>query len=107
MNILRLEATDIVGIQTTTTRALYYSTEWFEADPDDLSVGQIDGSFQVWLGQEFLDDGDHSAPPDDIASVVENLMSDLLIENILQNPVAETGPYKVYVENIELGPASV
>ena len=107
MNILRLSATDLGGIESTTTRAFYFSTEWHAADPDDATVGTIDDSFQVWLGQEFLDDGDHSMPPDDVATLIEFLLGDLLIGNLLQNPVASSGPYKVYINNVGLGDSSV
>lgn len=107
MNILRLKAVDLGGTITETSRAFYFSTEWFEADPDDLSVGEVPDSFQVWLGQEFLDDGDHSLPADDMASFVEKLMGDFLVGNVLQNPIAESGPYKVYAHNIQIGAATV
>jgi len=81
MNILSVKAFDGFGNSSKVVQSFYYSTDYI-----DYATGQIDDvlleqSLVVFLGQNFLDDGDHDKQQiDDVATLVELLLDSIDLE---------------------------
>ncbi|MFT5432974.1 MAG: hypothetical protein ACI9OJ_003679, partial [Myxococcota bacterium] len=75
MNPVLAESTDVNGNYSKTTVTWYYSTEWAQTDAAFPDAAWLDQGVQVWLSQEMIDDNDHTGQPDDIAHLLEILLT--------------------------------
>ena len=83
MNLIGGEATDSLENVGRTFRSSFYSTQFLPVDHDNPQVAMIDNAIWAFLSDEFIDDGDHSDPPDDLATVVEKMMAGFDIAGLL------------------------
>ena len=89
MNILTVEATDGFGQTTKIVQSFYYSTEYMDYSTGNADDVLLDEALIIYLGQNFLDDGDHDkANIDDLATLVEVLLDGLDLGAILPPDVA-------------------
>lgn len=103
LNTVKVEVTNGAGIKTETGLGFYFSSVYYPASATDVEAGLVTQGARAFLGRDFIDDGDHSLPPDDLATLVETMLTSLDIGALLPNPVAEAGPYKVLLSNLAFG----
>lgn len=102
MNVIIAEATNLGNKSSRTSRAFYYSPVWYPIDAATPDEGKVPKGFGVWLGQGFLDDGVHEpSKPNDLATIIENLVANLDLGSVLPNPAADLGTYKLYINNLK------
>lgn len=93
MNYFAVEAADEGGNLSNTYRSCFYSTDYLVSDFNDSTKGKVDPGLLLFLSQELLDDGDHSLPPDDVATIVELVLADMDFTTMLPEdgiPVGDT-----------------
>lgn len=79
LNVLWFTAKDGLNKTTRTSRGYYYSSVWVPMDPPDVEAARLLDSVLFFLGQDFLDDGVHNpAEPDDIATIIEVLLTSVV-----------------------------
>ena len=102
LNHLIAEALDAGGETTRTTRAFAFSDRWFKVSGDHDETFAPAG-FQLFLAETFVDDGnhDHSAP-NDLATLLEVILSELDFSTLIPNPIYNANNYKVFVTNVSL-----
>ena len=89
MNILTVEATDGFGQTTKIVQSFYYSTEYVDYSTGNADDVLLEEALIIYLGQNFLDDGDHDqANIDDLATLVEVLLDGLDLGALLPPDVA-------------------
>ncbi len=97
LNGLKFTVSDANGFEYWTTRGFYYSDEWHHIDAESAmsDVIRSDGAM-IFLGQDFLDDGDHDrSHPNDLATILEILLASNLGGLLDQIP-----PISVPIPNI-------
>ena len=102
-NTLVLEATDSFGTERRRVQAYHWSVGYNAPEPPD--AGRADPGMGIFLAQEVIDDGDHSLPADDLATIFELGFASFDVGALLPNPVATnvdggTANYDVYLSNI-------
>lgn len=99
-NTLTFEAADSFGTPRTRVQSFHWSVGYVsEEAPQD---GFADPGMGIFLSQEVLDDGDHSLPADDLATIIELAFSDFDVSKLMptDEPVVEdTQGYDVYLKN--------
>ncbi|HNZ02731.1 MAG TPA: hypothetical protein PKK50_01175 [Myxococcota bacterium] len=77
LNGLLFSVKDSQGFEYSTTRGFYYSDSWTPVDGETLMSDVVrDDGAMLFLGQSFLDDGDHDRThPNDLATLIEILLS--------------------------------
>ncbi len=83
MNLVSVVAVDQYGNSSKAFRSAFYSTDWVLADAAEPLAGLIPDSLVAFLTQEFLDDGDHSLPADDLATVAELMIGGMDLSTLL------------------------
>lgn len=108
MNPIVAEATDLGGKVSHTTRAFSWSPGWYDIDASKPDSGRVPNGLQIWLGKDFIDDGDHNPnDPDDLATMIEKLVSSLDLSSVVPSPAASSGPYKVYLKDLSFFPPTL
>ncbi|MBM4373003.1 MAG: hypothetical protein FJ098_15220, partial [Deltaproteobacteria bacterium] len=94
INILTVEAWDQHNNRSKVVQSYYFSTEWVDFEPQEMEAVRIEQGLLLFLGQDFLDDGDHDpAQVDDLATIVEILLGSVDIAGLLGGsdvPVLDT-----------------
>jgi hypothetical protein len=107
VNILTVSVTNAADMVTTTTRGFQYSPKFYPAtDVDPLKANVPKGAL-AFLSRDFVDDGVHDLPPDDLATILEMVLAGLDLKTMLPNPLAEAGPYKITIPSITYGPPTI
>jgi len=108
MNLISVEAEDGFANSWKAFRSSFYSTKYLPADTADPAAAQISKSILAYLSQEFIDDGDHSDPPDDLATIVEKVMAGLDIAGMLpQEGIQVLDKATVYLTGVDFDPPQV
>jgi hypothetical protein len=101
MNLISAEAEDGFANSWKSFRSAFYSTKYLPADSAAPAAAQIPKSILAYLSQEFIDDGDHSDPPDDLATIVEIVMGGLDIKGMLpQEGIEVLDNATLYITNV-------
>jgi len=77
LNGLLFTVKDGQGYEFSTTRGFYYSDKW-TAVTDETTMADVirDDGAMLFMGQDFLDDGDHDRThPNDLATIIEILLA--------------------------------
>lgn len=77
LNGLLFTVKDGQGFEYSTTRGFYYSETW-TGITDETTMADVirDDGAMLFMGQDFLDDGDHDrAHPNDLATIIEILLA--------------------------------
>jgi len=112
-NTLVLEAVDAIGAARRRVQAYHWSTAYAQPDPLDPERGWVDPGLGLWLGQETLDDGEHTPPPDDLATLLEGLLGQFDLGALIPDPALTNqaiwgfGVYSVFVEDLTTSPNEV
>ena len=84
INVITVEAFDQHNHKSKVVQSYYYSTEWVDYEPQEMAAVQLEQALLIFLGQGFLDDGDHDPENiDDLATIVEILLGNLDIAGLL------------------------
>jgi Glucodextranase, domain B len=106
-NLLIFETADDAGNTRRRVQSLLWSDSYHE--PMVPSDDPVPEGLGFWLAQESLDDGDHSMPVDDLATVLE-LALGAFDTSAFADPntaIASQAGYDVYLTSLELGSAMV
>ncbi|MBC8069399.1 MAG: hypothetical protein IAG13_13770 [Deltaproteobacteria bacterium] len=106
-NLLVLETADDAGNTRRRVQSLLWSGSYHE--PMVPSDDPVPEGLGFWLSQESLDDGEHSLPVDDLATVMELALGAFDTSAFADptTPVTSSAGYDVYLTSLELGSASV
>ncbi len=98
------------GFQDYVVQSFYYSDTWFTVSNSNPSAAMISDGVMIFLGKTVWDDN-NTATPDDIATLLTNIIGGLNISTLIKNPVTsgEFGwcDYKVNIKNIRYGTLSI
>ena len=99
-NTLVFEATDSNGFPRKRVQSFLWSTNYRK--PTEPVSGISPQGILINLDQEVIDDGDHSLPADDLASILQLAIDNFDISQFLGGgaPVVEQAGYDVYLESL-------
>jgi hypothetical protein len=100
LNVFHISVTNGMGLVSEAGRGFYFTLDYLPVDGINLDAGMVDDGVRAFLGRDFIDDGDRSPPPNDLASIIETVLASLNIGALIPNPVAEAGSYKVTVSRV-------
>jgi len=101
MNMIDARVVNGAGMESRVRQSYYFSYAYYPVDANQPEKGMVHNSVRAFLLRDFFDDGDHDPNhPDDLATILENMIVGLNINSMIPNPVAEQGPYKVYIRNV-------
>jgi hypothetical protein len=83
MNMIQALAQDSLGNEGKRFRSPFYSTDYYIADSGNAAAGMVTDAIMVFLSQDFIDDGDHSMPADDLATIVEIIVGGMDLGSLL------------------------
>jgi len=107
VNLLVAEALDEGGQATRTVRSFAYSDKYYPPQ-GEMSKTHVADGLQLFLSDEFVDDGNHDpANPDDLATLVEVMLANLDFGALIPNPVYNANSYKVFLKNVKMNPPFV
>ena len=112
MNLIKAEATDSLENTARRFRSPFYSTKFIPADTLAVPQAMVPKAIPVFLSQDFIDDGDHSLPADDLATIVEQMLGGFDFASMLPQEGIEvintdlTVMY-AYIKGVEIGQPSV
>jgi hypothetical protein len=86
-NVLVFEAGNGQGTQDRRVQAFLWSDGYHRPDPLVPESGMVDPGLADWLSQGVIDDGDHSQPPDDLATIIEMAVNGIDLMDFITNPV--------------------
>lgn len=86
-NTLVFLAKDSMGSEKKRVQAYHWSTEYKKPDATVPDSGYVDPGVAFWLSKGTLDDGDHSLPPNDLATIFELFFANFDIQGLLPNPL--------------------
>ncbi|MFO0746457.1 MAG: hypothetical protein U1F43_12385 [Myxococcota bacterium] len=95
VNRLSIEATDVNGNVTKIAQSFLVAPGWKPAS-DAFSDGII-----AHLAKAFLDDGNRSGAPNDLATIMERFIGKLEVESYIPSPVVSYSGYDVYLRSID------
>ncbi|MBP7125152.1 hypothetical protein KBD49_02180 [Myxococcota bacterium] len=100
LNVVTVEVENGAGIRSSATRGFYYSPKWRAPQDRNPADATIPEAIKAFLSKEFVDDQDHSMPPDDLATLLEVVFANLNLAAMLPNPLASAGPYQVKITRL-------
>ena len=104
-NTLVIEAVDSFGTSRRRVQSFLMSSHY--RLPDAPKNGMVPRGMALFLGQEVIDDGDHSDPPDDLASIFEKVFATFDVAGLIDNPVTSQAGYDVNINNLTYGSPTV
>ena len=108
MNLIYANVKNGAGMEFSTIQSFYFSFVYYIVNALNPEEGMVHNSLRAFVADEFFDDGDHDpAHPDDLATIIESFVGGLNINTLIPNPVAKSGPYKVYIQNVKFGKPTV
>jgi len=106
-NTIVIQATDSLGSSKKHVQSYLWSTTYFKPDITVPASGMVDPGLAFYLSQQVIDDGDHSAPYNDLASIFELYLQNMDINGLLPSPAYSGSGYDLYLTNLTHGPATV
>lgn len=100
LNTVDISIENSMGQKASETRGFQFSYKYYDVDPNDPEAAMIPDAVKAYLGRSFFDDGNHELPADDVATLMEVIVGGLKIQNLIPNPIASAGPYKVFIRDI-------
>jgi len=85
MNLFSADAVDGAGNEKKAFRSCFYSTTFNLPDFNDIAAGMIDQGLTAFMSDEFFDDGDHSLPANDLATILEQTLAGFDLTGLLPN----------------------
>jgi len=115
MNLIIVEAADVLGGTGKRVQSFYYSTEWTPINASDPAGSYIQDGLALWMGQDVVDDGVHDLNDiDDLATIFEFVASDIDFGSLFDpnvavatQPVTGLGDVDIFVKSVVLGDITV
>ena len=102
-NVMVLEATDALGQKKKHVQSFLWSTQWHKPVWGDHDQGILEPGLAYRLGPAVLDDGVHTLPANDMATVMEQSLQGIDFFAALPNPVATVAGIKIVPTKATLG----
>jgi hypothetical protein len=104
-NTLIIEATDSFGSTRKVVQSYLMANAYTVPNQGPPLAGMIDPGVGIFLSQEVIDDGNHSPPPDDIASILEGVLDDFDLAGLIPGNAPFTTvniliDYDIWVKNL-------
>ena len=106
-NTIVINATDSLGSSKKHVQSYLWSTTYFKPDITVPGSGMVDPGLAFYLSQQVIDDGDHSAPYNDLASIFELYMQGMDLNALLPSPAYSGSGYDLFLQNLTHNPAKV
>lgn len=108
MNVVNIEALDTWGNVGRGVRSMFYSSGWQQVDMATPLSGLVPDSLLLWLSQEFIDDGDHSLPADDLATLLEQVAGGIDLTGLIPaEPLALSDACTLAIDGVSFGVPAV
>ena len=99
-NTLVLEATDDKGTLRRRVQAFHWAKGYNK--PAKPKGGMADPGLGIFLSQEVIDDGDHSQPADDLATIFELVLKSFDLTGLVPSgALASVLGYDIYISNLK------
>ena len=100
---LTFSAEDAIGGARERVQAYLWSPAYLLPKADVPGSGMADPGVGVFLGQQAIDDGDRSLPPDDLATIFEMVLADYKLSEVLpeDKPAGTVAGTDIYITNLE------
>lgn len=110
MNLIRAQATDMLGGVGNAVQSFYYSPLFYPIDVANPQQSMVKDGLMIFLGPDVWDDNDTS-DVDDIATILTLYLEKMDLNSMITNPVTTTSflqcTYKINVSNITFGTPSI
>ncbi|MCB9740905.1 MAG: hypothetical protein H6747_16685 [Deltaproteobacteria bacterium] len=106
-NTLEMHAEDVLGTKRKRVQAFLWSNSYLKPDADKPKSGMVDPGVGYFLSKEAIDDGDHSLPPNDLATIFEIFLQNYDLAGVIPNPAFEGNGIVATVKNLKVGKAKV
>jgi hypothetical protein len=105
-NTLVFEATDSMDSWKKRVQAFLWSSAY--SKPTVPMNGMVDPGMGIWLSQQILDDGDHSLPVNDFATIFELVLGGIDPNSFFDpdDPIASEAGYNIYLTGMNFGGTS-
>jgi hypothetical protein len=106
-NALVFEAVDEAGQARKRVQSFLWSTGF--RSPTTPPTDIADDGLAFWLSQQTVDDGEHTAPHDDLGSLAELVIQGFDPGAVIDpaTPIAHQAGYDIYITDIAKGPSAV
>jgi hypothetical protein len=106
-NILVIEAVDALEVTRKRVQSFLWSPSY--RLPTTPETGIAEEGLAIWLDQETLDDGSHTLPVDDVATLLGLGLSSYDIEQFINpgTPIASSAGYNIYLTTIQYADTDV
>lgn len=106
-NVIVIQATDSLGSAKKHVQSYLWSTTYFKPVLSDPGSGMVDPGLAFYLSQQVIDDGVHTAPYNDLASIFELYLQGMDLNALLPNPAYSGNGYNLTLKNLTYQPAKV
>ncbi len=106
-NALVFVAQDSFGSQKQRVQSYLWSTTYAKPVKASPGTGMVDPGMAFWLSQQIIDDGDHSLPPNDLATIFELAIQSMKLSTLITNPIYSANGSNVSLNNLKYDPAQV
>ena len=106
-NTLNFYAEDALGTKRKRVQAYLWSDSYLAPDAAKPKSGMVDPGVGYFLSKKAIDDGDHSLPPNDLATIFELFLQSYDFASVLPNPAYEGNGIVATVSNLKYGKAKV
>ena len=106
-NQLLFYATDSMGTQRKRVQAYLWSSMYFKPELSKPKSGMVDPGLGYFLSKQVIDDGDHSLPPNDLATIFELYMQGIDLGKLLPDPAYKADNAELKITNLTYDKAKV
>ena len=107
LNMVLAQITDVGGLVTKATRGFYYAGKYYPTDAAKPQGAMVVDGLQVFLGQNFIDDGVHDPNhPDDMATLMEILIGGMDVNALLPPSINQSG-ITVTISNVNFAKPTI
>ena len=106
-NTLEFHAEDALGTKRKRVQAYLWSDSYLAPDAAKPKSGMVDPGVGYFLSKTAIDDGDHSLPPNDLATIFELFLQSYDFASVLPNPAYQGSGIVATVSNLKYGKAKV
>ena len=105
-NTLVVDAVDSMGSKRHRVQAWLWSPAYLKPDVTKPKSGMVDAGMGYWLSKQVIDDGDHTPPPNDLATVFELVMQSFDIGGLIPDPAYQGSGVTMTISNLTHGKAT-
>jgi hypothetical protein len=106
-NILEMHAKDVLATPRKRVQAFLWSNSYLKPDASKPKSGMVDPGVGYFLSKVAIDDGDHSLPPNDLATIFELFLQNYDFASVIPNPAFQGNGITATVSNMKYGKAKV